>query len=225
MRTTVILMIVFALSSAVQNARADMLVNGGFENLIANGGLNITPGNEPPNLAWTVVSGSVDIGSLPFSPFVLFPAFEGTQILDLNGNSRGAVSQTFATVAGATYILNFQYTDNPNEAGLKSAAISVVDVGTSSSLLSNNISHSTATNSPAFADWTSFSSQFVATGSQSRLTFTSTSASNTASGGIFIDAVSISAVPEPSVNLLWFGRRGFDSTASQERARETLTPL
>lgn len=180
--------------------RADLLANGGFEEpvLAADSFLTIDPGMEPAGFDWVVTAGTVDIGSLPLTPFVLYAAFEGSQALDLNGTSRGTVSQDFTTVAGRVYRLEFVYADNPFETGVSSADIVVSDVVSAGSLLTDSVTHSTSVNSPTpDADWMFYSDTFTATGALTRLVFESTSASGSASGGVLLDAVSVSEVPEP----------------------------
>jgi hypothetical protein len=63
--------------------------------------------------------------------------------------------------------------------------------------LGASISHSTSTGTSA--DWAPFNQTFLATGTTSRLTILSTSADTGASGGIFVDAVDASLVPEPTL--------------------------
>ncbi|MGD9722359.1 MAG: DUF642 domain-containing protein [Pirellulales bacterium] len=194
----------FGLVFLAARAAPAALVNGGFESpaLAPNNFQTITPGTEPVGFAWLVASGSVDIGHLPISPFIDYSAYEGNQVLDLNGLTNGTVYQVFATTPNQAYILSFAYADNSNEGGISTADIDVVDAVSLASLLSDSISHSTSTNGPpASADWTLYSQIFVATGASTRLTFTSTSASTTASGGIIIDAVAVN-VPEPATWIL-----------------------
>lgn len=117
-----------------------------------------------------------------------------------------ALSIKITTIIGQLYSLSFAYADNPNESGTKTASIAVTDAS-SNSLLSDNISHSTSTNGPpASADWKTFSRTFTAASTTTRLTFASTSASNTASGGIILDDVKVEAVtasvPEPATFAL-----------------------
>jgi choice-of-anchor C domain-containing protein len=193
-------MLTFSLSLAQGN----LLTNGGYESpVLAPGGfVLINPGSEPVGFGWTVNFGSVDLAHLPVSPFVLYSAFEGNQALDLNGNERGGVSQDFATIAGQAYQLTFAYADNPLEGGISSASVRVSDVTLNSTLLSTSVFHSTSTNSPANADYSFYSGTFTAAGSLTRLEFASTSASNSASGGILLDGVNVSAVPEPTATSL-----------------------
>ncbi len=180
--------------------RADLLANGGFETPVLTPGtfVTINPGSEPADFDWEVSSGTVDIGSIPLSQFIEYGAFAGVQALDLNGTDRGALFQDFATTASQTYRLTFVFADNAFEGGTSTAEVIVSDVASTTPLLTDDISHSTSTNGPpADADWDSFSQTFTATGSLSRLSFTSTSPSNSPSGGIVLDAVSVALVPEP----------------------------
>jgi hypothetical protein len=184
--------------------QANLIVNGGFEApVLASGSfLTINPGSEPTGFGWSVSSGNVDLGHLPVLPFVPFNAFEGNQGLDLNGTIRGAIFQDFATVMGQAYQLTFVYADNPSEGGVSSASIRVSDVGTNNGLLSNSVTHSTSINSPGGADFYFYSGSFIASGTLTRLALASTSTSNSPSGGILLDAVNVSAVPEPSAMTL-----------------------
>lgn len=197
--------------SATDSCSGNLLINGGFEAPVLNAGtfVTIAPGGEPAGFAWTVSSGTVDLAHPPIVPFVMFSAYEGKQALDLNGNDRGAIFQDFATTPGQAYLLSFAYADNPLEGGVKTASIAVTDLGTSTSLLSDSIAHSTSTNGPPpDADTQIYTGVFTAIGPTTRLAFASTSASNSASGGILLDAISVdvAAVPEPaSVVMLGMG--------------------
>lgn len=203
---------VLAMAAFFSNANAaSVLLNGGFEVPVLAPGTfqTISPGSEPADFAWTVDSGTVDIGTLPVSPFIEYAAFEGQQGLDLNGTNRGEVFQDFATTIGQAYRLRFAYSDNPFEAGTSSADVTVSNVADSAELLAFAVSHASAVSAPVpDADWVLYDGTFVATGTVSRLRFLSTSASNSASGGIVLDAVSVSPVPVPAAVWLFGGALG-----------------
>jgi hypothetical protein len=206
------------LLSAAATPSLAAILNGGFETpgLAPGGFQTITPGSEPVGFAWTVASGDVDLGNAPVVPFILYPAYEGVQALDLNGTMPGSIYQDFATVFGQQYELSFAFADNPNEGGVSSAAVNITDLTTTSILVNTTVSHSTSTNSPPFADWQISVNTFTAIGPVTRLSFTSTSASTSSSGGIVLDAVNVNPIPEPStcalaaiaaLSLLAFRRR------------------
>ncbi|HZZ71388.1 MAG TPA: PEP-CTERM sorting domain-containing protein [Pirellulales bacterium] len=94
------------------------------------------------------------------------------------------------------------YADNPLEGGVKSADVTVTDLLSTGTLLADSVSHSTSTNSPPNGDWILYSGNFTATGTSTRLLFASTSASDSPSGGIILDAVSVQPVPEPGAFVL-----------------------
>ena len=123
-----------------------------------------------------------------------------SQVLDLNGFTRGTISQDFPTLAGQVYLTTFAYADNPRESGLSTASISVTDVGTTASLLNDSVAHSSSSDS--IANYVTYSKSFTAVGALSRLTIASTSPSGDPSGGIFLDAVAVTSVPEPTSLVL-----------------------
>lgn len=180
---------------------AAQILNGGFEvpDLTPSGFQTIGVGGEPAGLGWTVESGTVDVATLPVSPFILYSAFEGQQGLDLNGVGPGEIFQDFATVPGQNYALSFAYSGNPLEGGGQSANVSLTDVGLDTLLLTSEVSHVTATNNPPDADWMLFSNDFIAQGTSTRLAFAST---NAFQGGIVLDAIAVDVIPAPATSSI-----------------------
>jgi hypothetical protein len=93
-------------------------INGGFESPVVGGALpylTISVGTEPAGFRWRVLNGTVD--AVRQGPEFGATAYEGTQWLDLDGTSPGTLAQTFATVVGGQYTVNFAYANNPRSPG------------------------------------------------------------------------------------------------------------
>jgi choice-of-anchor C domain-containing protein len=68
---------------------------------------------------WTVVSGSVDL----ITTYWQAPPGGGNSI-DMDGNAPGEISNTFATIAGVQYVVNFDLSGNPDGCGVKTVQVS-----------------------------------------------------------------------------------------------------
>ena len=143
-----------------------------------------------------MTGGSVDVVNAAGNGFDVGPAFEGAQYLDLNGFAAGTLSQVLPTLSGKTYSLQFAYANNYNPPTALTADVTVL--GVSSTLLSTSVTHSTSV--AGNLNWTTFNETFTADGSSATLTFAS---QNSGSGGVFLDAVSIMQVPEPSTEAIF----------------------
>ena len=167
-------------------------------NLVTNGGFE-TPTVSPPCCStvppdsldgWTATPNvNVVLGTYSSTNGNL--AAEGNQYLDLVGQGgTGSIFQDLITEIGGVYTLSFVYSHNlftPSSATSASASLSV------GSLL-DTISHSTGDTSNL--DWLTYTNTFTATGTTTRLTFTNLTGG--VNEGIFLDAVSVAAVPEPA---------------------------
>lgn len=209
----VALLAMLAANGTVQAA----ILNGSFETPVISAAsfLNVAPGAEPSGFGWTVVTNTVDI----FSVGVLgttAPVVDGNQALDLVGfGSTGALEQSFATALGQTYTLTFAYANNVGS-GASSAQVAITEG--LNSLLNQSISHSTSNG--ANYDWTTFSANFVATGTTAVLRFTNTLGGN--NGGILLDNVAVnrftgSEIPEPSAT--WLAGAGVAALAVMRKLR------
>lgn len=144
---------------------ASVISNGSFETGVNPGVfVNLSAGNSTSIPGWTVASGDVDYkGSY-------WVASDGSRSLDLNGNHPGAISQTFPTVAGHTYKVMFDMAGNPAAAGASVMKTMDVDAGGAPTSYSFNVAgHSTSS-----MGWTAKAYHFKATGSNTTLTFKST---------------------------------------------------
>jgi choice-of-anchor C domain-containing protein len=196
---------VAALSTAVLSAApaqaANLLTNGGFEAPAIGGFFQNFGSGSTAITGWTVdqlnAGENVDIVNGLFTPGGPSPAFEGSQFLDLVGfGTLGSIFQSFTTVAGQSYTLNFAYSHNLFGGDLSADAVVGLANGGAlgSAIVQTGFSHSsgTATN----LDWRNFSLGFVAAGTQTTLVFLSGTGGNNA--GVLLDNVSVNAVPEPA---------------------------
>lgn len=120
MKTNLVLLVVTLLLLGPSiNVKADPFQNGSFENgpTIINGYITLYSGStEIPG--WTVDSASIDfVGDY-------WTASDGSRSIDLNGDGRGAISQSFDTITGSWYQVNFDMAGNPDDPGLKLLVVS-----------------------------------------------------------------------------------------------------
>lgn len=187
--------------AAAGNAHAavNIVANGGFEDSVI--GSSYVQYNAPSSAisGWSVDAGSVDLIRSPYPVL-------GSQALDLTGDSPGTISQVLSTIAGQTYNLVFSFSSN-NAAGAGTFGGNV-SVGT----INSNFSH---INGDPFS---TFTGSFVGTGSD---TLTFTSLTNQNNGGVVLDAISVSAAPEPATWLMMIAGFGIIG-ASLRRKRATV---
>jgi len=215
------------LVSASAASATNIIMNGGFESpSISDPCCTTAPGNGTV-APWTVVSGNVNVVNGTYgsqgtdgnpAPNL---AKEGTQYLDLIGEgSAGSISQSFSTVLNQVYTLTFSYSHNifggsSDPAPSFSAAFSVGN-------LLGSVTHSSGTNMDL--DWKTYTGSFVGNGGFETLNFTNTSPT-TGNAGIFLDAISVSAAPEPATWMMMIGGFGVAGVAMRRRRRETLATV
>lgn len=215
-----------ALAISASGARSDVLVNGGFEFPSINtfyenyGAFTNNPYAGPSFQGWSIPTNNVDI----VNPMIGWgaSAFQGSQILDLVGyGSTGAVSQTFTTTPGQQYRLSFAYSDNPGSGfDAQSAAQAAVLVLGAGSLLSTTIAHDNAVGGNL--NWSLYSGTFVANSETTTLNFNTLFGQN--NGGILLDAVAVTAVPEPATwGMMILGFAGIGFLAYRRSRKATTT--
>lgn len=187
------------LAATPVSAAVNLIVNGGFENTGFGGtssyynvGDTGADNPIPGDFGFAVPVNNVDIiANGVYAPFL---ATGGAYNLDLVGyGSTGAISQTFATVLGRTYTVSIDFTQN---GGGKSADVNV-----------NGAAIGTLVGTGA---WQTFTTTFIGTGAAT--TFDITEILGGGNGGVVLDNISVSAVPEPetwAMLVAGFGMTGF----------------
>ena len=159
----------------------------------------------------------VDMGNL-------WQASNGTGSVDLNGFSAGYVSQTFATIPGVQYTVQFDLAGNPGwPQGVKTLTVSAA---------ANSANYSFSTVGKPYdgsnMGWTPETFAFTATGTTTTLTFQSTYVGNgffpDAAQGPALDNVSVTWVPTPTTTTVSFGAGPFVYSGSALTATASVSP-
>jgi choice-of-anchor C domain-containing protein len=178
--------------SLAASAFAAVLANGSFENGTDPGAYTTLNAGDPAINNWSIDSGSIDyIGSY-------WQATDGSRSVDLNGLTTGSISQALTTVTGATYNVSFMLSGNPDSRSdvsdpLYSPSNKQMTVGaTGASLQTYSFDTSAKGNSLSDMKWETESYSFVATGTNTTLTFASTIPG---AFGPAVDNVSVEEIP------------------------------
>ena len=189
------------------SAATQLITNGGFEDqtfvMGTQGYYNIGPSGAdnlvPDGFGWTVSTNNVDI--ISYQSYGPAPVKGGSYGLDLVGyGSTGEISQTINTVAGKTYNVTLDYKSNP---GVVSPTAQILVAGpTGPVTIVGNVTGGSS--------WKEYWGEFTATSSSTSFAVNETYGYS--NGGVFLDNVSVSAVPELStwvMMLLGFASLGF----------------
>jgi choice-of-anchor C domain-containing protein len=141
------------------------VTNGSFENGTVPGVFTTLGAvNNTDITGWSVDTGSVDyIGTY-------WTASEGARSVDMNGNETASISQTLATVVGATYDVSFDLSGNPDSGpSLKVLRVSATGAAP------QDFTYDTGAkgNDKSDMKWEGNTYSFVATGISTTLTFAS----------------------------------------------------
>jgi len=189
-------------------AASELVTNGSFEIPVNTSTTApehfITYSASNPLIGWTV-SGEVDVVDENQSGIYRWQDAQanGVQSLDLNGLTTGSISQSLATEVGTDYYLTFSYANNPYGLNSPSSPFTgrTADVFVGGSQIANIVA--IASTGPNNMNWATVTYVFKAISISTVLKFQST---NAGVGGVALDAISVSAVPEPTTMvLLGFG--------------------
>ncbi len=191
------------LGFVAQASATELLANGGFESQTFPGTTsyyNVGPSGSgadysvPAGFGWTVGNGNVDI--ISYQSYGPAPTNGGNYGLDLVGyGTTGEISQTFNTVAGRIYHVSLDFESNPGVANPTAA------------ILVNGSQIGSVTGGTS---WQTYTNSFVGTGGMTTFALNETYGIN--NGGVFLDNVSVTAVPEIStwvMMLAGFAGLGF----------------
>ena len=201
MKTNTSLVLAAVFAAAIHSSNAAIITDGGFETPVTSTFIAVSAGQNTIS-PWVVGLTGVDLTSIN-NGFLVGPAFEGVQYIDLDGSpGPGRLTQAFTTTPGLIYAVSLAYANNYiNQPSGASATVRLFDgLG---DRLNQTISHSSSISGNL--GWTVFNGQFTAL--QSTTSFEITSLSGGGSqGGILLDAVTVQFVPEPaSAALLLLG--------------------
>jgi Protein of unknown function (DUF642)/PEP-CTERM motif len=185
-------------------ARANLIIDGGFDSPTAPVSFsfyeNYGPVTGDPQYggasfdsSW-VIKGNVDLVVAPAPPANGWLPVSTPYSLDLNGNTNGnpegAIAQTFNTTSGQKYLLSFYYSNNAY--GSPQPAVADYSIGN----VTGSVSH--AGTDPSNMNWMLQTAIFTANSPMTTLTFTEDDAHPCCNGGIALDSISVTAIPEPS---------------------------
>jgi hypothetical protein len=211
---------------------ASLLVNGGFESPV-QGPPDFAAFNVPAGSSlitgWTIVQGNVDLTTTANygpGPNTLDPA--SVQDIDLIGNTQGSngvfggLSQAFATTAGQTYRLTFDYSHNNGTFSPDYAAQVTVADGNAPA---NAIFSVEVSQANGAAPWKLFSQDFTAISDLTLLTFIDTRGAFNA--GIYLDDVDVEPVvagetPLPGALPLFTSGLGVVGLMMRRKRRRTV---
>lgn len=173
-------------------ARAQLIVNGGFEAPALSGTLNVSGAFSLAGWSGWMPGDGGNGGLVVGTDNGLAPR-EGAQHFTLNGGNpseRGWMEQSFSTVSGASYVVSFSV----GRAGGGQALGLLASVSSGGAGLA-----SLSAEPPGSRGYADFGFTFVANGSSAVLRFEDVSGGNSISD-LYLDGVSVaqvSAIPEP----------------------------
>jgi hypothetical protein len=196
------LMVTCTLAACIEQAAASPIIqNGSFETGDLSG--------------WQVLSGNVSIQHDYGETDGFYAAILG---YGDNDGPNFTLAQTFATTAGVTYTISFDWASSPNP---KLQSMDVTVTGSGSALLNQGLAGIGALPSP----YQHYSYTFVADSSLTTLKFADTSPSSFQSDQTLDNVVVTAAVPEPATYLtLLAGLIGFAAFTKSRKSPPLSIP-
>ncbi len=184
---TIVIIISVSLTFTSSSAWAG-LINGSFE-------LGTDPGAyKTLNPGATDITGWTITGQLDYIG-TYWQASDGSRSLDLSGLSAGSIQQDIDTIAGYTYIVNFDMAGNPDgDPTLKQLVLEAV--GVDAHAFNFDITGHTKSD----MGWQTMQWSFIANATTTTLKFTSLVGDT--GWGPALDNVSITAIPAPAALVL-----------------------
>jgi PEP-CTERM motif len=208
-------------------ARADILVNGNFENepnfitqsnsgnangaITGDGGFELMTANSIPG--WTIAAGhgaTIHIEQASYA-YDYYSVIDGTYSLNTDGegynSSNALIYQDFASASGTAYILNFKWGIwNYNGQGPAALEVKLFDT-VSNAVLFDGIYQDNSSNPndpkyPSTLTSTPVTATFLGTGHPLQLQIDENPASGYNDNQFIVDDFSVNAVPEPSTLAL-----------------------
>ena len=164
-------------------ARANLIVDGSFETPSVGSSWSIFANGQVPG--WTSNNNEIEID---YSPILGLPgAYDGTQSVELNGNTFDTISQLVTGLTlNQTYRLTWAY------AGRSGSCNEQMNVLFGGAQVGQNTSDGDG--AQAFADYSTF---VTATATSETLSFAAINVGGSPGLGNELDAVTLTAVPEP----------------------------
>lgn len=210
---------VAAMAGGALAAQAAPFFNGSLESA-ASGFIETVAAGATAN-GWSVSSANVEFVRSGYSASgdTVAAAHDGLWMVDLNGTQGpGTISQTFDTVPGQLYLVEYWISGNAGPNGSTSGGSKSLEVAWNGAVVDTATYLHQAGDNWANLRWEGHAVVVQAAGATSTLAFRSTSLTYAAAGPL-LDDIRVSAIPEPATALLWLTGFGLLAATARKRGR------